>query len=97
MIIISLIDILIVLLIFLMVTTSFKQFPAVKLTLPESRQPKLLFMHRDQVTTTDSVVSVQGTIYWWRTDDPWSGNMLDDVMLVEGRVKLWDRIIRWNE
>ena len=39
-IIISLIDILIVLLIFLMVTTSFKQFPAVKLALPESKQPK---------------------------------------------------------
>lgn len=39
-IIISLIDILIVLLIFLMVTTSFKQYPAVKLKLPESAQPK---------------------------------------------------------
>ncbi|MGN6386448.1 MAG: ExbD/TolR family protein [Verrucomicrobiota bacterium] len=39
-IIISLIDILIVLLIFLMVTTTFKQFPAVKLTLPEAKQPK---------------------------------------------------------
>ncbi|MEZ4289831.1 MAG: sulfotransferase [Myxococcota bacterium] len=58
---------------------------------------KLIFMHRDQVTTTDSVVSVQGTIYWWRTDDPWSGNMLDDIMMVEGRVKMWDRIIRWME
>jgi biopolymer transport protein ExbD len=39
-IIISLIDILIVLLIFLMVTTTFKQYPAVKLSLPESRQAK---------------------------------------------------------
>lgn len=39
-IIISLIDILIVLLIFLMVTTTFKQHPAVKLALPESRQPR---------------------------------------------------------
>jgi biopolymer transport protein ExbD len=39
-IIISLIDILIVLLIFLMVTTTFKQFPAVKLTLPEARGVK---------------------------------------------------------
>ncbi len=58
---------------------------------------KLIFMHRDQVTTTDSVVSVQGTIYWWRTDDPWSGSMLDDVMMVEGRVNLWDRIIGWME
>ena len=63
-------------------------------TYPDAR---LIFMHRDQVTTTDSVVSVQGTIYWWRTDDPWSGNMLDDVLMIEGRVKLWDRIIRWME
>lgn len=39
-IIISLIDILIVLLIFLMVTTSFKQTPALKLALPESKQPR---------------------------------------------------------
>ena len=39
-IIISLIDILIVLLIFMMVTTSFKQTPALKLALPESKQPK---------------------------------------------------------
>ena len=39
-IIISLIDILIVLLIFLMVTTTFKQFPAVKLTLPDARDVK---------------------------------------------------------
>lgn len=58
---------------------------------------KLIFMHRDQVTAADSVVNVQGTIYWWRTDDPWSGNMLDDVMMIEGRVKTWDRIIDWIE
>ena len=39
-IIISLIDILIVLLIFLMVTTTFKQFPAVKLALPDAKDVK---------------------------------------------------------
>ncbi len=39
-IIISLIDVLIVVLIFLMVTTTFKQQPAVKLVLPESKQSK---------------------------------------------------------
>jgi biopolymer transport protein ExbD len=39
-IIISLIDILIVLLIFLTVTTTFKQQPALKLVLPESKQAK---------------------------------------------------------
>jgi biopolymer transport protein ExbD len=39
-IIVSLIDVLIVVLIFLMVTTTFKQQPALKLSLPESNQPK---------------------------------------------------------
>ena len=50
-IIISLIDILIVLLIFMMVTTSFKQTPALKLALPESKQPK-------QGTSSDSAVII---------------------------------------
>jgi biopolymer transport protein ExbD len=50
-IIISLIDILIVLLIFMMVTTSFKQTPALKLALPESKQPK-------QGTSSDSSVII---------------------------------------
>ncbi|HZT22128.1 MAG TPA: biopolymer transporter ExbD [Verrucomicrobiae bacterium] len=39
-IIVALIDVLIVLLIFLMVTTTFKQHPQLKLTLPESSQAK---------------------------------------------------------
>jgi len=39
-IIVSLVDVLLVVLIFLMVTTQFKQQPAVKLALPESKQPK---------------------------------------------------------
>ena len=51
-IIISLIDILIVLLIFLMVTTTFKQTPSVKLTLPESKQPK------EGVSATSLVITV---------------------------------------
>lgn len=37
---VSLIDVLIVVLIFLIVTTTFKQQPSIKLALPESRQPK---------------------------------------------------------
>ena len=39
-IIISLIDVLLVVLIFLMVTTTFKQLPAIQLALPESKQAK---------------------------------------------------------
>ncbi len=40
-IIVALIDVLIVLVIFLMVTTTFKQVPSLQLTLPSSRQAKL--------------------------------------------------------
>jgi biopolymer transport protein ExbD len=50
-IIISLIDILIVLLIFMMVTTSFRQTPALKLALPESKQPR-------QGTSSDAAIIV---------------------------------------
>ena len=50
-IIISLIDILIVLLIFMMVTSSFKQTPALKLALPESKQPK-------QGTSSDTAIII---------------------------------------
>jgi biopolymer transport protein ExbD len=50
-IIISLIDILIVLLIFMMVTTSFRQTPALKLALPESKQPR-------QGTTSDAAIII---------------------------------------
>jgi len=39
-IIVALIDILVVLLIFLVTTTTFKQHPAIRLVLPESRQPR---------------------------------------------------------
>ena len=39
-IIVSLIDVLIVVLIFLMATTTFKQLPAIQLALPESKQAK---------------------------------------------------------
>lgn len=48
-IIIALIDVLIVMLIFLMVTTTFKQHPALKLTLPESSQAKKTGSSQDAV------------------------------------------------
>ena len=50
-IIISLIDVLIVLLIFMMVTSSFKQTPALRLALPESKQPR-------QGTSSDAAIVV---------------------------------------
>jgi biopolymer transport protein ExbD len=58
-IIVSLIDVLIVVLIFLMVTTTFKQMPAVKLALPESNQPKSGAADNALIVT----VPKQGPIY----------------------------------
>ena len=50
-IIVSLIDILVVLLIFLIASTTFKQQPAIRLVLPESRQPRAGGSERNLVIT----------------------------------------------
>lgn len=62
-IIISLIDVLIVVLIFLMVTSTFKQQPAVKLALPESKQSKVGANENALVVTipTKGPISLQTT------------------------------------
>ncbi len=77
-IIISLIDILIVLLIFLMVTTTFKQHPAVKLALPESKQPRQ--GSTDQKTSV--VVSVAKTEpYFYVEQRPVTMTKLQDELV----------------
>ena len=58
-IIVSLIDVLIVVLIFLMVTTTFKQLPAIQLALPQSKQPKAGATENALIVT----VPKQGPLY----------------------------------
>jgi hypothetical protein len=58
---------------------------------------KILLTHRDPVVVSDSFVNVMGTIYWWRTDDPWSGGMLDDLVIPELRAKAQNNLIKWME
>ena len=58
-IIVSLIDVLIVVLIFLMVTTTFKQLPAIQLALPESKQAKAGAADNALILS----VSKQGALY----------------------------------
>ncbi len=55
---------------------------------------KLLFIHRDPVTTEDSGLSVMTTIYSWRTDEPWSGG-IGEWMLADSRADVWDKVIDW--
>lgn len=56
---------------------------------------KLIFTHRDPVATADSVVSLLGSLYWWRTDKPWGDGAIDTwaLSLADDRAKVWDGII----
>jgi len=54
---------------------------------------KIIFTHRDPIVTADSVVSLQGTLYWWRTDNPWGDGSIEDWASAAERAKLWDGII----
>jgi hypothetical protein len=56
---------------------------------------KIIFMHRDPVVSADSVTNIMGTLYWQRTDDPWSLNMIEDSIMAQGRARMWENIIGW--
>ena len=58
---------------------------------------KIVLTHRDPITVSDSFVNVMGTIFWWRTDDPWGGGMLDDLVLADGRAETHRNLMRWME
>lgn len=81
-IIVSLIDILIVLLIFMMVTMTFRQRPAVKLALPESRQA------RRGVTEDGVVVTVRQTEprYYFKTR-PVTLERLQESLVLEAKAQ----------
>ncbi len=56
---------------------------------------KIVLTHRDPITVGDSFVNVMGTIFWWRTDDPWGGGMLDDLVMADGRAETQANLMRW--
>jgi hypothetical protein len=58
---------------------------------------KIVLTHRDPVVVSDSFVNVMGTIFWWRTDDPWGGGMLDELVLADGRAETHRNLMRWME
>jgi len=59
---------------------------------------KIILTHRDPIVSNDSVIDVQGTIYHWRTDDPFGGGgVLDEWMVADARAALWDRVIQLIE
>lgn len=58
---------------------------------------KIVLTHRDPITVGDSFVNVMGTIFWWRTDDPWGGGMLDTLVMADGRAATQQNLMRWME
>lgn len=58
---------------------------------------KIILTHRDPITVSDSFTNVMGTIFWWRTDDPWGGGMLDELVMADGRAETQDRLMQWME
>jgi hypothetical protein len=60
---------------------------------------RIIFTHRDPIVTADSVVSLQGTLYWWRSDNPWGDSSFDNWIMgsAESRAKIWDGIIEHIE
>lgn len=58
---------------------------------------KIILTHRDPIVVSDSFVNVMGTIFWWRTDDPWGGGMLDQLVMADGRAETHANLIKWME
>jgi hypothetical protein len=58
---------------------------------------RIIFTHRDPIVSADSVVSLHGALYWWRTDHPWGDGTIDDWFIPEARAKIWDDIIERME
>jgi len=58
---------------------------------------KIILTHRDPITVSDSFTNVMGTIFWWRTDDPWGGGMLDSLVMADGRSETQARLMQWMQ
>jgi hypothetical protein len=56
---------------------------------------RIIFTHRDPIITADSVQSLLGSLYWWRTDTPWGNGSIDTWALAQAdeRAAVWDPII----
>jgi len=58
---------------------------------------KIVLMLRDPVKALASVVDVCGTLFWMRSDDPFSGDSYGHFLSVEPVVQTLERVIDWLE
>jgi len=71
--------------------THMERIPHLLRTYPDA---KIIFPHRDPIVSADSVVNVSGTIFHWRTDEPYAYDHSAAAWVDIGpRVKMWDDVI----
>lgn len=60
---------------------------------------RVIFTHRDPLATADSVVSVMGTLYWQRTDNPWGegGRESWSLSSAQERAAAWEDVFAMIE
>lgn len=56
---------------------------------------RIIFTHRDPVVCADSGLSLQASLYWWRTDEPWGDGTMKNWLIdsPQSRAQPWDDII----
>jgi Sulfotransferase family len=58
---------------------------------------KIILTHRDPIKAVSSVVSVQGTIFGFRTDDPFSRNSYENWLRTDSVAAMLNQRIAWIE
>jgi len=58
---------------------------------------KIVLTHRDPIVAADSPANAMGTLFWWRTDDPWGGGLTDESAVPGQRSRTQDRLVEWME
>jgi hypothetical protein len=56
---------------------------------------RIIFTHRDPIKAVSSVVSVQGTIFGFRTDDPFGRDSYDNWLRLDAVAAMLDQRVRW--
>jgi Sulfotransferase family len=56
---------------------------------------RIIFTHRDPIKAVSSVVSVQGTIFGFRTDDPFSRNSYENWLRMDAVAGMLNQRLRW--
>jgi Sulfotransferase family len=58
---------------------------------------RIIFTHRDPIKAVSSVVSVQGTIFGFRTEDPFSGSSYENWLRMDAVAAMLNQRVRWVE